>query len=37
MSNIFKEEKDICPKVLEEIKKYNLKQIDIVHKIIIQH
>jgi hypothetical protein len=37
MSNIFQEEKDLCPKVLEEIEKYNLKQIDIVHEIIIQN
>ena len=37
MSNIFQEEKDLRPKVLEAIKKYNLKQIDIAHEIIIQN
>ena len=37
MSNIFQEEKDLRPKVLDAIKKYNLKQIDIAHEINIHH
>ena len=37
MSNIFQEEKDLRPKVLETIKKYNLKQMDIAHEISIHH
>jgi hypothetical protein len=37
MSKIFKEEKDLRPKVLDAIQKYNLKQIDIAHQISIHH
>ena len=37
MSSIFHEEKDLRPKVIEAIKKYNLKQIDIAHEINIHH
>ena len=37
MSNIFQEEKDLHPKVLEEIKKYNLKQINITHEMCIHY
>ena len=37
MSNIFQDEKDLRPKVLDAIKKYNLKQIDIAHEVNIHH
>ena len=37
MSNIFQEEKDLRPKVLDAIKKYNLKQIDVAREVGVHH
>ena len=37
MSNIFQEEKDLRPKVLDAIKKYNLKQIDVAKEVGVHH
>ena len=37
MTNIFQEEKDLRPKVVDAIKRYNLKQIDIAHDVNIHH